>query len=144
MKKFTGARFRELCDKADMAVAVARETSSPDELSMQLTAVSADGTELFSWDHDRRVWLASVINNTDSSELIPFLKRRDCLNDLIAEHSKEFEPRYIRPTEVGIALHPAIYHAAGNAKVIGENEHAKFVRESFKSALAEWVQLRGY
>jgi hypothetical protein len=144
MKKFSGVRFRELCDKADMAVAVARETSSPEELSMELTAVSPDGTELFSWDHDRRVWLAAVINNTDISELIPFIKRWDCLQQLIAEHSEEFEPQYIRSIDGGTALHPAIYHAAGNANVVGKNENVKFDRESLKEALAEWIQFRGY
>lgn len=144
MKRITGTRFRELCDKADMAVAVARKTSSPEELSVHLSAVSPDGTELFSWDHDRRVWLAAVINNTNISELIPFIKRWDCLHLLIAEHSEYFVPRYIRPTEDGTALHPAIYYAAGNAKVVSKNEDVEFDCETFKSALAEWVKLRGY
>lgn len=144
MKKITGTRFRELCDKADMAVAVARETSSPEELSMEISAVLPDGTELFSWDHDRRVWLVAIINNADIGEVIPFINRRDCLHQLIDEHSEEFEPRYIRLTDGGVALHPAIYHAAGNAKVVGKNEEVAFDRETFKAAMAEWEQIRGY
>ncbi|HXE95900.1 MAG TPA: hypothetical protein VN642_05820 [Dongiaceae bacterium] len=144
MKEFTGVRFRELCDKADRSVAEARQTSSPEELSAQLSAVLPDGTELFSWDHDRRVWLMAIINNADISELIPFIKRRDCLHQLIDEHSEEFEPRYIRSFDGGVALHPAIYHAAGKAEVVGEDENVEFDREAFKAALAEWVKYNGY
>jgi len=144
MKQFSGSRFRELCDKADMAVVVARKTSSPEELSSQLSAVLPDGAELFSWDHDRRVWMATIINNANIGEVIPFIKRRDCLHQLIAEHSEEFEPRYIRPINGGIALHPAIYHAAGKAEVVGEDDNVEFDRETFKAALAEWVKFNKY
>lgn len=139
MKKFSGARFREICDKADMAVDVARRSGSLEERSSLLSAVTADGEELFTWDYDRRVWLAAIIANTTVEEVIPFIKRRDCLHQLIAEHSEELEPKYIRPSFGGsIALHPAVYHAAGNANVIDENEKAEFDRKTFMSALEEW------
>lgn len=138
MKKFSGTRFREICDKADMAVAIARITSSPEDVSSLLSAVTADGNELFSWDHDRRVWLAAIIRNAAVDEVIPFIKRRDCLHQLIAEHSEELEYKYIRTTDTGVALHPAIYHAAGNAHVIEENEKVVFDRETFMSALTKW------
>jgi hypothetical protein len=144
MKKFSGARFRELCDKADMAVAVSRHINSPEELSQPLALELPDGTKLFSWDHERSIWMVAIISNANVYEVIPFVSRRDCLNQLILEHSKEFEPQYIRPTDGGIALHPAIYHAAGKAKVIGKNKDVKFDCDTFKAALAEWVQFRGY
>jgi hypothetical protein len=57
MEKISGTRFRELCDRADRAVTEARQTSSPEELSAELSAVLPDGTELFSWDHDREAAL---------------------------------------------------------------------------------------
>jgi hypothetical protein len=139
MKKFSGARFREICDKADMAVDVARRSGTQEERSSLLSAVTADGEELFTWDHDRRVWLAAIICNTTADEVIPFVKRRDCLHQLIAEHSEELEPEYIRPSYGGsIALHPAVYHAAGIANVIDENEIVVFDYETFKAALTAW------
>ncbi len=144
MIKFSGTRFRELCDKADMAVVAARQHYSPDELELQLFAFLPDGTEMFNWDHDRMMWLSTVIDNTSVKELIPFITRRDCLHQVIAEHSKELESRFIIPNEYSIALHPAIYFAAGKANVVEEGENVVFDRESFSAALAEWVQIHGY
>lgn len=139
MKKFSGARFREICDKADMAVDVARRSGTQEERSSLLSAVTADGEELFSWDYDRRVWLAAIIACTTVEEVIPFVKRRDCLHQLIAEHSEELVPKYIRPLLGGsFALHPAVYHAAGQANIVGENEKVVFDRETFMSALMKW------
>jgi hypothetical protein len=144
MKKFSYARFRELCDKADMAVAAARLSHSPETLSLELIAWRPDGTKMFTWDHDHRVWISTIVANTKVEEVIPFIKRRQCLHRLIAKHSTEFEPRFIRQTQGSIAIHPAIYYAAGNADVVEKQDQAHFDIETFRSALAEWVLLEGY
>ena len=144
MNKFSYARFRELCDKADMAVAAARLSHSPETLSLELVVRRADGTNMFTWDHDHMAWISAIIANTDVGEVIPFIMRRQCLHRLIAKHSKEFEPRYIRQTEGITDLHPAVYHAAGNAKVIDEQDQTNFDIKTFRSAVAEWVLLNGY
>jgi len=144
MIKFSYDRFRELCDKADMAVATARLIHPPEKLSLKLIARRPDGTKMFSWDHDHMVWISAIIAIADVGEVIPFEMRRQCLHRLIAKHSKEFEPRFIRQTEGSTALHPAVYHAAGKAEIVGEQNQVHFDIKTFRTALAEWVILNGY
>jgi hypothetical protein len=138
MKKLSGTRFRELSDRADQTVAIARNESTSEELLVQLSAVLPGGTELLSWDHDRRAWLAAIISIASVDEVIPFITRRQCLHQLIAEHFNELAPQYIRLVDRGIALHPAIYHAAGNVDIVTDSYgNTRFDSEVFMMALVK-------
>lgn len=143
MMKFSYDRFRELCDLSDAAVLAARTHPLPESALLSLSAQHPNGTELFTWDRDRIVWLSAIINLAEIGEAIPFITRRGCLTKLIEEHSEELMPRYIRHINGGIAMHPAVYYASGNAEIIGTDDKC-IDFESFNSCLLEWVQLNGY
>ena len=115
----------------------------PDTALAHLTVQSPDGTELFSWDKDRIAWLSAIINLAEPDEIIPFIERCGFLQQIIEAHPEELEPRFIRHIEGGIAMHPAIYFAAGNAEIDWNGDFECFDFESFKSFLTKWVQ-QGY
>ncbi len=144
MKKFTYESFRNLFYMAEYALTEAKLTDPPENMLLNVNAIMPDGSKLFSWDSDYIVWLSAIITNAKAYEVFPFVKRRRCLRRLIAAHSDEFEPRFIRQIDGITKIHPAIYHAAGNAEVIDEHDDVEFGLDTFRMALTEWVLQKGY
>ena len=140
--KFDYTRFRELFDITEFAVEHARSSNMLFHL-MHLSALRPDGTEIFSCDRDRLVWLSAIISNAKPHEVMPFIKRRECLNQLLEEHFDNIGTEFVRRIEGGFAMHPAIYYATGKTEVILIVDDVHFDFEMFRGSISEWVKKHG-